>query len=1124
MRFFNELRRRRVFRVAAGYALSAWLLIEVSSVILPAFSAPDWMLQALILLAAAGGIAAVALSWVYDLTDQGIVRTESLAESEEHDAADKAETETERAQRRPVTVLRFKVDSVAANETDAGAEKLYELLPRVQERFEQLIDRHDAHRANIGAGEANVLFGIPVAHEHDAANALRCALAMRDAIAELNVEHALGGADSLHFVAGVDSGMVVAGGGDSREIVGPPLRGSQRLLEHAKADELLATERTLSRAGPGFDTWWDPAVEPEDRVHSVAGLAEGIPASANASSTRSLVGREAELQLLDGRCRRAFDGEGQVVLVSGEPGIGKSRMVSELTAMARKHADVAVIGIGCEALRQGEAWYPVKQLLRKTVLHQVAADDAEQAAQRLGQFVTEQGGDGEIMLPLLCELLDVPCERSARELNLSTERQNQLLFEFLLGALMQRASAQPVLLLGEDVHWADPTTLEFLRAISRQVPSVPMLIALAFRSGFDPQLRQAGHIASISLARLRQDEVTRLIADLVGDTPEASQLAEQIFAKSDGIPLFVEEITRTLVAAQKSSGAPPVLTDDALPATLQESLMWRLDEHGSARAVIQVAAALGREFGFNALAAAGAFENHEALRADLDGLIDGELLVQRGFGPRKTYRFRHALLQDAAYGSLLLKDRKVLHDKIAEVLVALDPKLADENPEQLAFHIERGHAPAAAAQYWQAAGQREARRGANHEAVSNFEKALACLDAADAAVPERDQQILAVLVHLGPAMMALRGYSASEVEAIYQRALALSESVQEPASLAAALFGQWAYHVVRGENPLAADRAERLLALAGQVGDDDLGMEARQALAVTHFHTGELSASDTHLRSVIEVYNPARHADHAFVFGQDPGVASRAYLANLLWCQGHADAAVKASVDAEKLAQKIGHPHSHAFALAFIARLHQHRGDRSKTLAYAERAQKICAENILPVWDAFASMLVGWARALPGDSDEALVMLTSGLGFCGQLGIGISVPYYAVLLGQAQFVHGQPEQGGATMDEAIATARRAGGLIELPEMLRIRAAAIAQEAADHPDIEALLREAIEMATSQGAHAWRLRAASDLTDHLVRQERPLDGMSLLREALAACQPSDSENDQKRASELLALAVT
>jgi predicted ATPase len=677
----------------------------------------------------------------------------------------------------------------------------------------------------------------------------------------------------------------------------------------------------------------------------------------------------------------------------------------------------------------------------------------------------------------------------------------------------------------EDLHWADPSTLELLGLLIEQVPTVPLLIVLTFRPDFLPSCPTRSHMTPITLNRLERQHTEALVTRLAGDKPLPAEVVEHVVAKTDGVPLYVEELTKTILVSDilRETGERFELTGPlsslAIPETLQESLMARLDRLPQVREIAQLGSVLGREFAYemiSGLSTAG----ETTLQVGLGELVEAELLYQRGRPPRARYIFKHALIQDAVYQSLLRRTREHYHRQVAELLEGKFPEVVEAQPELLARHYTEAGSASKAVTYWQRAGEKAAQRSANPEAIAHLTKGLEVVRAMPDG-PERGRRELDLLTALGPALIATKGYAAPEVESTYRRAVALCQELGDTPQQFSALHGLWYFHYLRAELDAARSLAEQLVDLAKGRQDSGLDLAAHRSLGYTLNYRGELEASRSCLERVITFYDPAVHGGYAFRHGgADPGSGAMSIGAWTYWALGYPDQAVGQYEDGLALAQKLAHPLSEVWALTSAAVVHQLRGEPEATLKHAEAAAAIAAERGFALYVAWTGVLRNWALGEREASPEAIAVMRQGLDASRATGADLVAPYWLALLAS---VHGRldrAEEGLVATAEALTEVARTGERFWEAELHRLKGQLLlASDAANEPKAEACFHRAIEIARSQKAKSWELRAATSLARLWRDQGKPEHAHELLALIYGWFTEGFDTADLKDAKELL-----
>jgi predicted ATPase/class 3 adenylate cyclase len=1001
-------------------------------------------------------------------------------------------------ERRHLTILFCDLVGSTSLAAQLDPEEWHETVAAYQQAGAKAITRFGGDvRRFVGDG-IMAFFGYPVAHDNDAERAARAGLAIVDAIAELNKQP---GRAKLSVRIGISSGQVVVGTGAGKEVdaFGSATNVAARVESVAEPGTVVFTDAT-QRLVSGLFIVEDLGAhtlkgiaQPVElyRVIRASGMRGPFEAKAAAGALTPFVGREDELRSLLSRWERVLEGEGQVALIIGEAGIGKSRLVQ------RFHEQIAGtphtwIEAGAGAFFQNTAFYPISEMLRQLVGDAPASGRIAALASRLMTV----GLRPAEAIPLIAPLLNLHLPPEYPPSALPPEQQRRRLLATLVEAMLGSARAQPVVIATEDLHWVDPSTLELIQLFAEQGTTARLLLLYTARPEFRAPWAMRAHHTQITLNRLSASHARTMVGEVAAGKALSDETIAAVVERASGVPLFVEELTRFVL---ESDDAKP--TPDAIPATLHDSLMARLDRLGPAKEVIQVAAVIGSGFSYKLLHAVHPIADADLQRA-LSSLTDAELLYVRGIAPEATYQFKHALIRDAAYQSLLRGKRRQYHRQIAQALEQSLARTAEVQPELLAHHFTEADLKDQAIPQWQTAGHNAMQRSANAEAVSHFTKALELLRALPE-TPSRAQQELALQVTLGVPLMLTKGYGAPEVEKVYSRARELYQQVGESPQFFPMLFGLWAFYSVRAEYNTARELGEQLVSLAGSAQDSALLTEAHAARGNTLCFLGELVLARGHLEQAIALYDPQQHRSHAFVYGQDPGVHSLSYATLALWLLGFPDQARKRSSEALGLAQELSHPYSLAFALIHL--LHVHRFSR-EVKATQERAKELFAlstEHGFPITLAVGAAFRGWALAQQGQEEDGIMQIRQGIDNWRATGATLFFqPFLLAMLAEAYEKGGLPEEGLTVLAEALAIVNKTGERFWEAELYRLTGELTLQSEAQgsqfkvHAAAEGHLRRAIDIARLQSAKSLELRAVLSLSRLWGRQGKRAQARQLL----------------------------
>jgi predicted ATPase len=813
-----------------------------------------------------------------------------------------------------------------------------------------------------------------------------------------------------------------------------------------------------------------------------------------------LVGRESEVTLLLERWAQARSGQGQVVLLTGDAGIGKSRLVQVL----KDHvANEPHVHWECRSVPyyQNTALFPLTDLFQRTLQWQHDETPDEKLA-KLEQALRQYRLPLEETVPLLAPLLSLPLpENRYPLLNLSPQRQRQKTLETIVAILQALAEHHPVLFILEDLHWTDPTTLELLNLVLDQTPTASLLVLLTCRPYFQPAWHHRSYLTEITVNRLSQTQVEQIVTRMTDGKTLPHEVLVQIIEKTDGVPLFVEEMMKAILESgslkevEDHYALTGSLSTLAIPTTLQDSLMARLDRLVTAKAVAQYAAVIGRQFSYALLQAVAPLDA-STLQRELERLVEAEIVYQRGLPPQVSYLFKHALIQDAAYQALLKSTRQQYHQRIAQVLEVQFPATVAGQPELLAYHYTEAGLTEQAVHYWYQAGQSAIQRSAHMEAIAHLRHGLALLETLPE-TPQRLQREVDMLIVLGASLLATKGTGAPEFGQTYLRAQHLCEHLDNPQQLFPVVRGLWNYYAARAEMQTAHALGEQLLTLAQQAQDAAMLVVAHAVLGRTLFHLGALASAQTHFAQGIALYDPMQQRASAFLHGQDAGVVCHSYAAWTLWSLGYPDQGLAQSQESVTLARQSAHPFSLGFALSRAAVFHQLRLEVQAAQERAEATISLATEQEFPQWRATGACLRGWVLAHQGRVKEGIEQIQQGSIAWRSTGAEIGRPHYLALLAEAYGTMEQPDAGLKVLTEALALVDKMGIRWYDPELYRLKGTLLLQQSSDNStEAEACFHHAISIAQSQQAKSWELRAAISLAKLWQQQGKRQEAYDLL----------------------------
>jgi class 3 adenylate cyclase/predicted ATPase len=1008
------------------------------------------------------------------------------------------------AERRQLTVMFCDLVGSTALSSQLDPEDLREVIAAYHGAVADVVRSFDGFVAKYMGDGVLVYFGYPRAHEDDAERAVRAGLGVIDAVGRLDVKSV-----ELQARVGIATGLVVVGDligeGSAQEqsVVGETPNLAARLQAVAEPDAVVIAAGTRRLVGDLFEVRDLGAAE-------VKGIAGPVPAwqvlSPSSVASRfealrgptlsPLVGRDEEIGLLSRRWARAKAGDGQVVLISGEPGIGKSRIAAALAE--RLHAEPHIrLRYFCSPYHQDSPLYPfVDQLGRAAEFER---DDPPASKLEKLEALLAFAAPPDEDVAFLSDLMSLPASERHPLPSLSPQRKKEQILRALIRQLVGLASRQPVVMVFEDAHWIDPTSRELLDLAVERVRTLPVLLIVTFRPEFKPPWTGLPQVTMLALNRLDRRDRTALVAQIAGDKALPNEVVAQIADRADGVPLFVEELTKSVLESgllreeEDRYVLDRALPPFAIPTTLRDSLMARLDRLASVRQVAQTGAAIGREFSYALLGAVSRLAEAE-LQASLARLVASELVFQRGRPPDAVYSFKHALVQDAAHSSLLRGVRQRLHAQIAEALETHTPEIMENQPELLAQHYAEAGLIEKSVVFWGQAGRRSTARSAMTEAAAQFQKGLDQL----ALLPvdlERQRRELEFCSALGAVLLAVKGQGASETGNAYARARELWEQQGSPSEFVQIPYGQSRYHLYRGEIGLAQRLDEDLLRLSRQ-RDDPAGLVlGHLSSGRTLMFAGKFAVSRSHLEEVLALYDPISHSSLVNQAGTHPPVAAQALLGIVLFCLGYSDQALAQSNAAIAEARSLAHPPSFAGILPLGTMLLSLVGDHAALDERAGQLVGFTTEQGFPYWRALGMIYRGWVKVKHGDVEEGMSLLRSGSDAHRASGAEAAMPYFIALLARACEIAGQIEEGLSLLDNALRIIEGTGERWFAAELNRYKGQLLLQQG--HSDAaEELYRKALSIAVEQEAKLWELRAAASLARLRRDQGRRAEARALL----------------------------
>jgi class 3 adenylate cyclase/tetratricopeptide (TPR) repeat protein len=1009
-----------------------------------------------------------------------------IAEMNLSSTTDAHETTTRSAERRQLTVMFCDLVGSTALSARLDPEDLRGIISAYHHCCTERVEHNGGFVAKYMGDGVLAYFGYPQAHEHDAERAVRTGLALVEAVPKL----AANVGSSLQVRVGIATGLVVVGDligtGAAREqaVVGETPNLAARLQALAEPGTVVIAGGTRRLTGGLFD-YRDLGTV------ALKGFAENLPAwqvlggsaaesrfEALRTATTPLVGREDEIEILQRRWEQAKRGDGQVVLISGEPGIGKSRIAQTLLERVATEPHIR-LRYFCSPHHQDSALYPnIKQLERAAGFRR--EDSPEQRLAKLEDVLARGTNDLSAALPLLADLLSIPTGDRYPPLNLTPRKRKEKTLLVLLAQVAGLSARQPVLMVFEDVHWSDPTSRELLDLLIERLMALPVLVILTFRPEFNPPWIGRPHVLFVTLNRLPPRQRAEMIAHVTAGKALPKEIAVQIVERTDGVPLFIEELTKMVVESgilaeagdhyELTGAATPL----AIPTSLHASLLARLDRLAPTREIAQVGAALGRSFSHELISAVAPMPQPQ-IDDSLKQLTRAELVFCRGTPPDAEYTFKHALVQDAAYSTLLRRRRQQIHSRIASTLEGRFPEIADAAPQLMAHHCAEAGLTDKAVGYWLKAGQQAVARCAMMEAVAQVQKGLSWL----AGLPDgtwRQEQELGLLVALGAALIATRGFSSPEVGETFARASVLTERLDRPDHQFSVLSGLWSYHVARSEHRIALSFAERIEQVGDERNDAARILHGRLLRGVVLFFLGEFVAA----RGLFEQCHDLQAYRQSFsgLVAEDPYSVMLGYLATTLAYLGYFDQARSRASEGMLEARRLQHAHTLEFNLLFMCWVAFLANSPHDALRCAEEMIDLANEHGFPLWLASGTYYRGASSTAIGYASDGVALLTQAISQFRATGAMVNAPMMLASLADAHGRLGHLSEGLSRLTEA-------GKIIEATDERQDEALVyrlqgdLLSATGDQAAAERSYRRALAVADRQNAKALELRATTNL---------------------------------------------
>ncbi|MGE5163242.1 MAG: AAA family ATPase [Sphingobacteriales bacterium] len=981
-------------------------------------------------------------------------------------------------------------------------EDLQKIIDSYRRECSTAIRRYGGEVARYLGDGVLAFFGWPYAHEDDAPRAVHAALEIVSVVTKISESV------TLACRVGVCSGPVVVGeirnstASWSMDAVGETPNIAARLQTLAEPNTVLISESTRRLVSASFDLQGlgpqelKGITEPVRAYRVLAAKSAGSRfEAAHAGTLTPLVGRSSELRLLLDRWEKVKEGDGQVILLSGIPGVGKSRLLHELKSHVEEEPHI-LLHHQCSPYHNQSAFHPVIEQIEQAA-HLIAREADADKITKLQAYLPRSTNSSIEPLLLIANLLSISTENQQHLSELTPQQIKNRTISTLVDLLLAFSVQRPTLCIFEDAHWLDASTLELLELMISRIAHARVLLIVSSRPEFRPTWLAHANVSTHSLTRLSQAEVKTMIRDLLRGENMPQKLVDQIIEKADGVPLFIEELTSSTLSAplRETLGHTEQPASLRVPETLSDALMERLDRAAPSRRVAQIAAVIGREFSDDLLSAAARIDE-EDMQSALSLLEKADIIYRVGISPFVRFAFKHVLLRDAIYDSLLKSKRQQIHADIAAILVHDFPKLVENQPEVLALHYQEAGNHQMAIRYWFESGQRALAHSANVEAIANFRKALQLLNALPE-TPERIKQEIDIQLALGIPLIAVRGYTAAETREAFSRARTLCLRLGDIPEYFQALFGLWGNHWMCGKNDEALRMADEFLSRSRALSDPVLLMVANRVMGSTLLTLGDFQSSANHFEETIRLSTGREERPLYNLYMVGPRAASLLLLSWDLWILGYPDQALSRVSEALALGKDLGHPYTVAFAHYMTSVVHLLRGDAAHALESAERSFEMSQEQRFSLYAILSRISRGRAIGEMGRLGEARVELTQGIDEARRNGVGFMLPMMDSWLADVHTKTGENEYALSLVERALTNIGDVTGRSWEAELHRQRAQILlALDPSKLREAESHLQKSIEVARGQSAKSLELRATTNLAELWRTQGRPDEARALL----------------------------
>jgi class 3 adenylate cyclase/predicted ATPase len=1035
------------------------------------------------------------------------------------------------AERRHITVMFCDMVGSTQLSEQLDPEDFRQILHVYQDTCVYVVNQFEGHLAQYLGDGVLIYFGYPEAHADDSQRAIRCGLEILDELGRINELQTQFKGIKLSIRIGIHTGLVVVGEMErgrrsSRLALGNTPNIAARLQALADPDTIVISEETYRLVSKFFTcqslgAYNLKGVSHEKAIYRVLNEMETVYSFKTVSNTGTtpFVGRENEiLELLDTweNVKRKHD---EVAYIIGEPGMGKTRLLRGFEERIKDEPHTWLV-CRCIAYYKNSAFYPIINLINAQ-LKLGKHDPPEEKLQKLESTLSHFDFNLDETIPILASLLSIPISKPYQAVSLTPEKQKEKTIQILLDWLIQSARQNPLLFVIEDVHWADSSTLEHLSLLMEKIDQAQILIILTFHPRFQPPVNEKSHLTEIILNRLTHTQIENMVKEVTGDRSLPTKVIDLLLTKTDGVPLFVEELTKMLLESKyliEEDGQYKLkgyLPKTEIPETLQDTLMARLDRLGAVKEVVQLAAIIGREFSFDLINAASSLDE-ETLKNELKNLVEADILDEPDDPQHIGFTFNQVLIQDAAYNSVLKSTRRDLHKKIARIIEAQFTEIVKTHPQIVAHHYEEAREIEKAIEYYLISGTQLTQQSAHREAIGQLRSGLRLLNQiVDRKL--RDQLELDLLIALGIPLLATMGYGNKEVGIVYEKARELSQKIGNIPKIFPALVGQYRFYLLRGDLIKAFDISELLLGWALTSRDSHLILEANRSIGVTLFHMGEIVTAVEHLEEAIKQYNPEEHKAHIHIYSSDPLITCLSYGALSHCLLGYPDKAFTYGDKAVAQARKIKHPFSLVFALNHHAWLNQFYKKTDLVDKFASELVEVSGQYGFPFWQITGLFFKGWVASHNNQVDIGINQMESSIKAFQSTGAGSVLPYFKTAVAEVYLENANPTKALKWLEQAENRAQKNREHFFDAEIYRVKGEATAALGKNNKkEAESLLWRAIETARRQKLKALELRAIMSLV-RISKANK--DMLKLLKDLSSWFQEGLESHDLKAAGELL-----